>query len=204
MEDGKTITCGKLKISPDDYRKTVDQFFQIVSVEKVEDGSFEAMLEMTEDKGSIGISAADLKHLEENYGKTSEGETNFCDAVMKFQDAIEKYTESIYDRLPDCILHENIELKSATRDEVSQDKELNKEKTVAIRSSKSTLNEGEILILITGVFLIFVMFVSKEISEYAEDENDDKLPPIMSSCSALDIVDGCIQLTKLSEVPLRN
>ena len=83
-----------------------EQFFEIISIERSDDGNFEAVLEVSESgKNGPGITEKDIKCLEEEIKKErNNDDDNFSTAVLKFQEAVEQYSQSICDRLPKCML----------------------------------------------------------------------------------------------------
>jgi len=131
--DAIVVTCGKLIISApvkdvkgekqeedlDDedliqaIEKDADAFFKIKSIEKVDEEDFEAVFEVNSDIDEIGLSESDIKVLELLESKdfivltdhVEKPETDdFSSSVLKFQDAIENYTKSIFGGTSDTII----------------------------------------------------------------------------------------------------
>ena len=68
-----------------------EQFFEIISIERSDDGNFEAVLEVSESgKNGPGITETDIKCLEEEMKqvRNNDNDDNFSTAVLKFQEAV--------------------------------------------------------------------------------------------------------------------
>ena len=116
-----------------------EQFFEIISIERSDDGNFEAILEVSESgKNGPGITETDIKCLEEEMKKVRNNDNdNFSTAVLKFQEAVEQYSKSICERLPKCLLDdENIEK------ELEQKKYESENKQLACKSDENLSNEN--------------------------------------------------------------
>ena len=197
-----------------------EQFFEIISIERSDDGNFEAVLEVSESgKNGPGITEKDIKCLEEEMKKErNNDDDNFSTAVLKFQEAVEQYSKSICDRLPKCMLDdEYIEKKVKQKKDESGIKKsvpksvenLNKEASENVIENaeepkyfrKNTNDKGQsnhqilkefVLLLLGLIFLVWSLFpdLDNSIGNYFEE-------------SVSNVIDGYIELTKLSDVPLR-
>ena len=194
-----------------------EQFFEIISIERSDDGNFEAVLEVSESgKNGPGITEKDIKCLEEEMKKErNNDDNNFSAAVLKFQEAVEQYSKSICDRLPKCMLDdEYIQKEVEQRKNESEIKKfvpksvenLNNEASEndiesSKNSRKNTNDEGqrnhqilkEFVLLLSGlIFLVWSLFpdFDNSLGNYFEE-------------SVSNVIDGYIELTKLSDVPLR-
>merc|ERR1712013_61976 len=122
--DPVMVTCGKLIISAPDTEESEDKelqeviregeekHFALKCIEKVDDEDFEAVFEINSDVDEIGLSESDIKALElmesrEQIvlrGKSEEPpQDDFSSSVLKFQDAIENYTKSVFTGISDTI-----------------------------------------------------------------------------------------------------
>ena len=195
-----------------------EQFFEIISIERSDDGNFEAVLEVSESgKNGPGITETDIKCLEEEMKqvRNNDNDDNFSTAVLKFQEAVEQYSKSICDRLPKCLLDdENIEKDLEQKMDESENKQLackSDEKfsnenassnSLELKDSKKNTNDKrqsnhhklkELVLLLAGFLFLFWLLLPDldiAIGIYVEK-------------SASNVMDGYIELTKLSDVPLR-
>lgn len=193
-----------------------EQFFEIISIERSDDGNFEAVLEVSESgKNGPGITEKDIKCLEEEMKKDRNNDENFSTAVLKFQEAVEQYSKSICERLPRCMLDDECVEKKVQQiqnePEVYESKKNNEplsdkgysenpiEKALELKdiqkstddkkqSNQKILKEFALLLLTGFIFLIWYLDISFE--NYIDE-------------SVINIMDGYVELTKLSEVPLR-
>merc|ERR1711892_446945 len=121
--DPVMVTCGKLIISSPDKEEADEalddcgeneenQHFALMSIEKVDEEDFEAVFEVNSDIDEIGLSESDIKALElmeskefivltDNTERTPKDD--FSTSVLKFQDAIENYTKSVFSGISDTI-----------------------------------------------------------------------------------------------------
>ena len=117
-----------------------EQFFEIISIERSDDGNFEAVLEVSESgKNGPGITETDIKCLEEEMKqvRNNDNDDNFSTAVLKFQEAVEQYSKSICERLPKCLLDdEHIEKDLEQKMDESENKQL------ACKSDEKFSNEN--------------------------------------------------------------
>ena len=197
-----------------------EQFFEIISIERSDDGNFEAVLEVSESgKNGPGITEKDIKCLEEEMKKErNNDDDNFSTAVLKFQEAVEQYSKSICDRLPKCMLDDEYIVKEDKQKKDESDfkkfvpkstENLNKEASENVieyakqskDSRKNTDDKGqcnhqmlkEFVLLLSGlIFLVWSLFpdFDNSLGNYFEE-------------SVSNVIDGYIELTKLSDVPLR-
>ena len=192
--DAVVVTCGKLIISApvkdvkgekqeedlDDedliqaIEKDADAFFKIKSIEKVDEEDFEAVFEVNSDIDEIGLSESDIKVLELLESKdfivltdhVEKPETDdFSSSVLKFQDAIENYTKSIFGGTSDTI----IALEKVTG--VQNDKE---EKGFSESVLEVQESYGGRTPIIEEPFEEIKMYVCEE-SENSQDSNNLKL-----------------------------
>merc|ERR1711874_576244 len=129
--DPVMVTCGKLIISApardesdenanedafsDDnlqYERKEEQHFALKCIEKVDEEDFEAVFEINSDMDEIGLSESDIKALEIMESKEfiilrDKAEEpvldDFSSSVLKFQDAIENYTKSVFTGISDTM-----------------------------------------------------------------------------------------------------
>ena len=189
-----------------------EQFFEIISIERSDDGNFEAVLEVSESgKNGPGITEKDIKCIEEEMKKDRNNDDNFSTAVLKFQEAVEQYSKSICERLPRCMLDDKCVEKRVQQ--MKNDPEVNEshnsselwsekvcsenpiEKAIELKDIKKSNQEKmkEFALFLTGfLFLSWYLFHELDISfgKYVDE-------------SVYNIIDGYIELTKLSDVPLR-
>ena len=189
-----------------------EQFFEIISIERSDDGNFEAVLEVSESgKNGPGITENDIKCIEEEMKKDRNNDENFSTAVLKFQEAVEQYSKSICERLPRCMLDDECVEKRVQQ--MKNDPEVNEshnsselwsekvcsenpiEKAIELKDIKKSNQEKmkEFALFLTGfLFLSWYLFHELDISfgKYVDE-------------SVYNIIDGYIELTKLSDVPLR-
>ena len=189
-----------------------EQFFEIISIERSDDGNFEAVLEVSESgKNGPGITEKDIKCIEEEMKKDRNNDENFSTAVLKFQEAVEQYSKSICERLPRCILDDECVEKRVQK--MKNEPELNEshnsselcsekvcsenpiEKAIELKDIKKSNQEKmkEFALFLTGfIFLCWYLFHESDIcfGKYVDK-------------SVSNIIDGYIELTKLSDVPLR-
>ena len=189
-----------------------EQFFEIISIERSDDGNFEAVLEVSESgKNGPGITEKDIKCIEEEMKKDRNNDDNFSTAVLKFQEAVEQYSKSICERLPRCMLDDECVEKRVQQ--MKNDPEVNEshnsselwsekvcsenpiEKAIELKDIKKSNQEKmkEFALFLTGfLFLSWYLFHELDISfgKYVDE-------------SVYNIIDGYIELTKLSDVPLR-
>ena len=196
-----------------------EQFFEIISIERSDDGNFEAVLEVSESgENGPGITEKYIKCLEEEIKKDRSNDENFSTAVLKFQEAVEQYSKSICERLPRCMLDDECVEKKVQQ--IKNEPEVNEshinyghwsdkgcsvnsiEKALEMKDiQKSTYDKRqsnhktlkEFALLLTGfIFLIWYLFPESDISFGNYDDE-----------SIYNIMDGYVELTKLSDVPLR-
>ena len=189
-----------------------EQFFEIISIERSDDGNFEAVLEVSESgKNGPGITEKDIKCIEEEMKKDRNNDDNFSTAVLKFQEAVEQYSKSICERLPRCMLDDKCVEKRVQQ--MKNDPEVNEshnsselwsekvcsenpiEKAIELKDIKKSNQEKmkEFALFLAGfLFLSWYLFHELDISfgKYVDE-------------SVYNIIDGYIELTKLSDVPLR-
>ena len=189
-----------------------EQFFEIISIERSDDGNFEAVLEVSESgKNGPGITENDIKCIEEEMKKDRNNDENFSTAVLKFQEAVEQYSKSICERLPRCMLDDECVEKRVQQ--MKNEPEVNEshnsselwsekvcsenpiEKAIELKDIKKSNQEKmkEFALFLTGfLFLSWYLFHELDISfgKYVDE-------------SVYNIIDGYIELTKLSDVPLR-
>ena len=196
-----------------------EQFFEIISIERSDDGNFEAVLEVSESgENGPGITEKYIKCLEEEIKKDRSKDENFSTAVLKFQEAVEQYSKSICERLPRCMLDDECVEKKVQQ--IKNEPEVNEshisyghrsdkgcsvnpiEKALEMKDiQKSTYDKRqsnhktlkEFALLLTGfIFLIWYLFPESDI--FFGNYDDE---------SIYNIMDGYVELTKLSDVPLR-
>ena len=195
-----------------------EQFFEIISIERSDDGNFEAILEVSESgKNGPGITETDIKCLEEEMKKVRNNDNdNFSTAVLKFQEAVEQYSKSICERLPKCLLDdENIEKELEQKKDESENKQLAcksdenlsnenaSSNSVELKDSQKNTNDKrqsnhhklkEFVLLLAGFLFLFLLLLPNL---------DDTVIKFNVEKSAANVMDGYIELTKLSDVPLR-
>jgi len=139
--DDVMVTCGKLIISSPDTEESEDKrlhevikeeeekHFALKCIEKVDDEGFEAVFEINSDIDEIGLSESDIKALEliesrEEIVLRDKSEEppqdDFSSSVLKFQDAIENYTKSVFTGISDTITE--IEKAKSVADEQFSEK----------------------------------------------------------------------------------
>merc|ERR1711970_879934 len=122
--DDVMVTCGKLIISSPDTEESEDKrlhegikeeeekHFALKCIEKVDDEGFEAVFEINSDIDEIGLSESDIKALELMESREEivlrdkpeePPQDDFSSSVLKFQDAIENYTKSVFTGISDTI-----------------------------------------------------------------------------------------------------
>merc|ERR1712142_1438 len=121
--DPVMVTCGKLIISSPDIEGSdekdildeilgEDKHFALKCIEKVDEEDFEAVFEINSDMDEIGLSESDIKALElmesrQNIVLRDKSEEpphdDFSSSALKFQDAIENYTKSVFSGITDTM-----------------------------------------------------------------------------------------------------
>jgi len=184
--DPVMVTCGKLIISAPDTEESEDKelqeviregeekHFALKCIEKVDDEDFEAVFEINSDVDEIGLSESDIKALElmesrEQIvlrGKSEEPpQDDFSSSVLKFQDAIENYTKSVFTGISDTIT------------------EIEKAKTVADERFSEKVSQVEDkyagrVPVVEEPFEEVKAYICGEPNDRMEDEHFNKLPII--------------------------
>ena len=223
QEDG-AVTCGRLTLTSstssvmENQSLSPEPFFEIVSIERSDDGNFEAVLEASDSRTKgARITEKDIKCLEEKMKEANDDIDNcFSKAVLKFQEAVEQYSKNICERLPKCILDDGIgeELFKHTDADESfdqssgqiKDKFMAKDAIECLNSNMSensqqnktkcaTLYLKEVALLLGGFIWVICFLLPENLDEVFHSESE--------SVAVGNILDEYIELTKLSEVPLR-
>ena len=193
-----------------------EQFFEIISIERSDDGNFEAVLEVSESgKNGPGITETDIKCLEEELKqvRNNDNDDNFSTAVLKFQEAVEQYSKSICERLPKCLLDDEKDLEQkkdesgnkqvACKSDVKNSNENDSSNSLELKDSKKNTNDKrqsnhhklkDFVLLLAGFLFLFWLLLIPDF---------DNAIGIYVEKSASNVIDDYIELTKLSDVPLR-